>query len=191
MYIYVCMCRRVCVCVGVCVCMCVCVYIHVCVCVCVCSWPFVSRHVREQKPPEHQPRAKASRAPPFRAMFDSQFENDFADSQFENDAADSQFEDDVEMSQDTKQEARDRSEAAEHATRVPAEEIQKNEEIPNPKPTPASLNDVVNELRHLNKAIKEIQKNEEIPNPKRICPERRQCDIEDESKTPSESSRHG
>ena len=94
---------------------------------------------------------------------------------------DSQFEDDVEMSQDTEQEARDRNEAAEHATRVPAKEIQKNEEIPNPKPTPASLNDVVNELRHLNKAIKEIQKNEEIPDPKRICLERRQCDNEDES----------
>ena len=178
------MCR--CVCVGVYVY----VYIHVCVCVCVRS--HLSRGIYESKRlPNTSPRAKASRAPPFRAMFDSQFENDFADSQFENDAADSQFEDDVEMSQDTKQEARDRSEAAEHATRVPAEEIQKNEEIPNPKPTPASLNDVVNELRHLNKAIKEIQKNEEIPNPKRICPERRQCDIEDESKTPSESSRHG
>ena len=131
--------------------------------VCVCVRGHLSRGIYESKSlPSTSPRAKASRAPPFRAMFDSQFEDDVVDSQFE---------DDVEMSQDTKQEARDRSEAAEHATRVPAEEIQKNEEIPNPKPTPASLN----------KAIKEIQKNEEIPNPKRICLERRQCDIEDES----------
>ena len=154
MYLHVCTRRCVCMCRCVYVCMCMCIYTYVCVSVAICLEAFTRAQASREPVPENQ-------SPSSRAMYRART----ASYEIVEGPTD------VEMAQATEQVARDRSEAAEHVTREPAQSVQAK---------PASLEDVVYLLEHMSKAIKAIEQNEDISSTKLTNIERRQSELEGE-----------